>query len=160
VKVKLTGYEMLIAAQAGVMRQVEAIRRERADNHGFAGDGWGVHIEGAGAELAVAKATGLFWEAVVKNPDALPGDVGEVQVRSTTRPDGRLIVHREDPDDTLFIFVTGKLPEYTIRGAIPSTAAKDEKFWADPAKGRPAFFVPHGALSDLSTFDLSPVAMS
>lgn len=155
-KVKLSGYEMLLAAHAGVMRQVEAIRRGRVDNHGFRGDGWGAHIEGCGAEMAVAKSVGIYWEAVTTNPDHLEGDVGAIEVRSSEKPDGRLILHPTDPDDSLFIFVVGKLPEYEIKGGIVAAEGKKQPYWQDPGTGRPAFFVPQEALRPLSAFNLGP----
>lgn len=159
-KVKLSGYEMMLTVLAGGMRQVEAIRRAREDNHGFVGDGWGIHIEGAGAELAVAKAAGLFWEAVVKNPLGLAGDVGPIQVRSTQRANGRLILHKSDPAESLFILVTGRIPEFTIVGAIPGEQGMKDSYWTDPKEGRPAYFVPQEALKPLEEFNLTPAPLA
>lgn len=154
--VTLSGYEMLLAGQAGVMRQVEAIRRGRKDAYGFKGDAWGVHIEGAGGELAVAKLVGAYWNACVRNPDELPGDVGNYEVRTPSRPNSRLIVHPQDPDDRPFVLVTGTMPNYTIHGYILGSDAKQQQWWEDPVGGRPAYFVPQSALLPMSQEPLVP----
>ena len=55
-KVNLTSWEMLLAAQAGIMRQVENLKIGRSAAHG-AGDknDWQLHMEGALGEYALAK---------------------------------------------------------------------------------------------------------
>lgn len=153
VDVILSWPEITVGSQAGVLRHVDNLRKQRHDAHGFKGDGWGANIEGALAEMAVAVKLNRYWLPVTEGSlDALPGDVGKVQVRSTKNPNGRLILHRDDPDDAHFIFVRGPFLErnglrFTLVGWIKGTDAKREEWWADPSgSNRPAFFVPNEAL--------------
>jgi hypothetical protein len=149
VRVRLTEHQLRQAAQAGVERQILAIRNGRRDSHGFEGDGWGLHIEGACAELAVAKCRNKFWEAVVDVPEGLEGDVGRAQVRSTRRASGCLLVHPDDPDPAPFVLVIVRSPyEYDVVGWIEGRNAKREEWWRTDT-GRPAFFVPQSALNPL-----------
>lgn len=138
VRVRLTSGEMMQAALVGVMRHVGNLKRGRQDAHGYAGDGWAAHIEGACGELALAKALGLYWSGAL---EFRADDVGRLQVRTRSRHDYDLIVHPEDPDDRPFVLVTGKAPDFRVGGWIMGRDAKRQAWWADPAGGRPAFFV-------------------
>lgn len=142
--VTLASHEMATAAWVGVRRQVEARRKGLPDKHGFDGDGWGSHIEGAGGEMAVAKALNRYWDGSVNTfraPD-LPG----MQVRTRSRHDFELLVRPNDSRDEVFVLVTGQMPNYTVHGWIRGhEAMRDE--WSKQHGGRPpAYFVPHEAL--------------
>lgn len=144
--VELTDYELRLGAAVGVERQLEALRLGRQHRHGFAGEGWDIHIEGALAELAFAKARAVFWDAVVRRPEDLDGDVGSAQIRSTKRPSGCLIVHKDDPDSAAFVLITQENPRtYSFRGWLRGRDAKQQRWWRTDT-GRPAFFVPQGYL--------------
>lgn len=155
-KVTLSNPEMLLAAQVGVMRRVKAITVDRQARYGFDGEPWGSDIESCGAEMAIGKLVGTYW-----SPDLVPGpgDVGNIEVRSSTKADARLILHPDDPDEALFILVTGRLPEFEVHGAIVGKQGKVENYWTDPGTGRPAFFVPREALRPLSDFNLRPAPL-
>ena len=145
-KVNLTSWEMLLAAQAGVMRQVENLKIGRSAAHG-AGDknDWQLHIEGALGEYALAKHLGIFWDG--KGKLRAP-DVGEMDVRTRSEHSYDLILHESDPDDRIFWLVTGKNGDYAIRGKIVGRDGKRPEYWKDPAGGRPAYFVPPSKLED------------
>lgn len=147
VEVTLTWFEMFQAATVGAMRQIEALKRNRTDRHGYKGDGWSIHINGAAAELAVAKASGRFWHALHHAPAELPGDVGRLQVRWRSKPLWDLIVHDDDPDDAYFVLVVGDVPKLSIVGFIRGAEAKQKSYYQDPAGGRPAYFVPQAELA-------------
>jgi hypothetical protein len=141
-----------MAANAGVQRNLQALARGRAAAHGFtdkAGAGWAIDIEGACAELAVAKAVGTYWEPVWERTDRQRDDVEGWQIRSTPRANGCLIVHPSDPDDARFVLVTGTVPTFTIVGWLYGWEAKSDEFWRDPGTGRPAYFVPAARLRAL-----------
>lgn len=142
----LSWFELFQAANVGVIRQIEALKLDRADQHGYNGDGWSIHVNGAAAELAVAKVTGRFWNALARHPTTLPGDVGLLQVRWSALAKARLIVHDADPDEAVFVLVTGLPPTLEVVGSIRGADAKDPCYWTDPGTGRPAFFVPQAAL--------------
>lgn len=147
--IRLTNSEMLTAASIGVRRQVQNLAAGRTDAHGASPeDGWTPHVEGCAGEMAVAKAFGMFWSGSLG--DLRADDVGQLQVRTGMRHDHKLILHHRDPDDRAFVFVTGRMPNYVLHGWIMARDGKREEFWADPARGRPAFFVPQSALRSLA----------
>jgi hypothetical protein len=129
------------------MRRLSAIKHGRRDRYGPPSlDLWRLDIEGCLAELVVAKAYGHYWERLASDPATLPGDVGRLQVRSTWRDDGSLILHDEDSGGAIFVLVTGSAPTYTVRGWIRGSEGKQSQWWRE-GDGRPAYFVPQGALS-------------
>jgi hypothetical protein len=145
--VTLDYFETLQAAFAGSLRQAEAMRLGRQHRHGLTdGDGtsWSLHIEGAGAELAAAKAFDCYWRAVVADPKTLAADVGDrLNVRQTAREAGSLIIH---PDDVgLFVLAIGRLPTFRLFGPVDAALCKRPEWWRTDT-GRPAYFVPQRAL--------------
>jgi hypothetical protein len=148
VDVRLSWYECELAASVGCKRQLKALEQGNPDKHGFEGLGWDNHVEGAAAEMAVAKARGLYWGAHVNIfGDA---DLGtRVQVRLRTQHHYDLIVRPNDADDHAFVLVTGRLPDYTIHGWIWGNAAKHPE-WLKTYGNRPAaYFVPKQALTHI-----------
>lgn len=148
--VTLELHEIEMAVQVGLRRRLEALRAGMRDRHGFGGDNpWEGDIQGAAAELAVAKHLGRYWDGSVNTFKR--GDVGEVQVRSTPRKDGSLIVRRSDSDTDHFILVTGAIPEFNVIGWISGAAAKSDEFKKSPNGRPPAWFVPQRALHKFPT---------
>lgn len=149
--VKLTLEEGQEATRRGCQRRLRALRLGRQHRHGYDGaDNWTAHIEAVGSEMAVAKLLGRYYVDTA-DPD-YGGDVGaRLQVRHTTLPNGRLIVHPSDPDDHFYVLVTGELPTYEVVGGLYARDCKREEWWTDPGTGRPAFFVPRDALKPLRT---------
>lgn len=149
-KVTLKRHELFLGAQAGIMRRLEALKHGRSDRYGPPpSDLWGLDIEACLAELAVAKAYNLYWERLARDPAALLGDVSALQVRSTRRDEGCLILHAEDDDRAVFVLVTGSAPTLTIQGWTRGAEGKQEKWWKR-GDGRPAYFVPQSALNRAS----------
>lgn len=141
VSVSLTQAELKLAAQMGCMRQISNLFKDRRDAHGCPVTiGWQVHVEGCAGELAVAKHLNLFWNGNFENLKA--DDVGRFQVRTADSHGKRLILHDKDPDDRIFILVTGMSPHFLIQGWIKASEGKVQEYWSDPAGGRPAYFVP------------------
>lgn len=150
VRVELTWFEAFRAAEAGVMRHIEALKRKRPQTYGSVNKPWDIDIESAAAEMAVAKGLGVYWTAVAGRPENLPGDCGQYQVRSTTRENGCLILHDRDADDDVFVLVTGQVPMFTLRGWIRGAEGKNP-LYLSPGDGRPAYFVPQHALMTLES---------
>lgn len=151
-KIKLSISEMHIAAQIGSMRQIQALAKGLPDRHGFDGlDGWSVHIEGAAGEMAVAKALNLYWGGSVNTFKSL-GDIGsQLEVRTRSKDYYELIIRPNDKDDSRYVLVTGRAPNYNVVGWIKGKDAKQEK-WSKTHGNRPAaFFVPHKELNDIGT---------
>lgn len=148
IAVQITALEFVHAANAGFLRQASNLLHGRKDAHGFEGDGWKTHIEGAVGEFAVAKALGLFWPGVgrLRAPD-----VGELQVRSTPHPGGRLVIHPGDKDGDAYVLVRGELLRYEVVGWLRAGEGKLDRHWRDPTgKSRSAYFVPAAELHDIS----------
>ncbi len=153
VVIKLTTKEIICGATMGVLRQVENLKLGRAPAHGAgASNDWQIHIEGCLGEFAAAKELGRFpFGMPVFRGSDLGGNL-EVRTRSASWYD--LILHPEDHDDARYVLVTGVNGEYDVRGWILGRDGKLDKYWADPAGGRPAFFVPQKALQPLSAIYL------
>ena len=139
---------------AGAMRQVRALQKGLKHRYGEPPhDQWGGHIEGAGAELAVAKAVNRYWAGFYHHdPEKFAGDIGEIEVRWTWRMDGRLIVHDRDKDESPFVLVRGSFPEYDVVGWIYGKNAKQSRYLYN-GDGRPAYFVPATDLWDMTTLE-------
>jgi len=144
VEIKLTMYEIMMAANIGVMRQVENIKNNSQQRYGADSEtDWQKHIESAMTECVMAKYKNVFWcKRGRKEPD-----VGDFEVRASQRPDARLIVHKDDFDDRQYWLVTGKNGVYQVHGYMLGSQAKCLKYWVDPGTKRPAFFVPQADLT-------------
>jgi hypothetical protein len=79
--VKLTWFELKLAAEVGVLRNVESYKKGLPDKHYTAKENWSTHILGASCELALAKILGIYWDGSV-NVFKVP-DVGPYHVRGT-----------------------------------------------------------------------------
>lgn len=149
IKVHLTAPELRSAATVAIERRIDSIKRgldvkKHATKTSW--NDWNHDINGAAAEMAVAKMLNVHWNHGVgtfKSPD-----VGDLQVRSTTYADGNLIVRPNDADESLYILVVCDTPVYNVIGFIGGADAKrvgtiNEKF------GAPAWFVPQSKLFDI-----------
>ena len=151
IKVTLTSAELMVGAVTGIMRHVSSLQKRRQDRHGFVGDGWGIHVEGACGEMAFAKAMDRYWTASV---NAFKGaDVGDnIQVKTRSRHSYDLIVRKDDDPDHVFFLVTGLAPDYRVHGWIVGRDAMQNK-WLQTYGGRPpAWFVPQDALHNLDAY--------
>jgi hypothetical protein len=151
VPVQLSAPELFQCALVGVMRQCLNIKhgRDRRPAYGAPTDqSWNLHVEGAAGECAVAKHLGLYWTGNIG--DLRADDVGTIQVRTRRRHDYDLLLHPEDPDDRVFILVTGRAPSFQIHGWIRAVDGKQKGWWKDPAGDRPAYFVPQSALRPMN----------
>lgn len=152
-RVVLTWAEVAIAARVGEARTIRNRAKDNGHRHGKAdGADWGTDIEAAAAEMAAAKAIGVYLPIAVMPSEDRHGDLGYgLHVRFTPREDGRLILHPDDQDVGLFILVTGAPPVFTVPGFIEAADGKREQWWSDPSgAGRHAFFVPQAALHPIA----------
>jgi len=144
-RIVLTASDMLLAANAGIMRQIENVKNNVKPAYGAGHENdWQYSIEGAMVEFALAKHLNVFWHGKGKMRG---DDVGNYQVRTSSRSNGDLILHPKDEDDKIFWLLTGLNGTYDVRGWITARDGKKEKWWRDPAGGRPAFFVPQSELN-------------
>lgn len=148
-EVTLTWSELTTAANIAVRRQVQNLAKGRKDRWGFCGDGWGVHIEGACGEMAVAKLLNIYWTGNLNR--LRDADVGKLEVRTRSNHDYDLLLHKTDDPDASWILVTGKAPVFVVHGWIAGRAGMMKEYWKDPAKGRPAYFVPKSELEPIES---------
>lgn len=154
VVIKLSMEEMEQAAIVGVKRNLRAIFGMHrgtvvlADSTGQVGPRglWGIDIEAAAAEMAVAKYLDVYW-ADDQEPD-YGGDVGNLGVRSTEHDTGHLLIYDRDPDDKTFVLVITKPPWFKIVGGMVAKDAKDHDEWREETKYRvPCWAVPQDVLT-------------
>jgi hypothetical protein len=149
VTVKLDSSEYYMAMQSGCMRQVQNRSIGRPHYYGAPTDrAEQFHINGSVGEACVAKHLGKYWLGTGTFGGS---DVEQYEVRSTSRPDGDLILHDYDKDDRPYISVYVSEGVGVIRGWLLGKEGKKKEFWRDPAKGRPAYFVPTSRLRPIDT---------
>lgn len=149
--VTLEWFEVARAALVGVSRNVEAMRKGCVNRMPI-NDEWSIHILGALGECAFAKATGRYWAGSV-NTFKRGGDVGLVQVRTRSCDHYDLIVRHDDADEDVFVLVTGGPNDFTIRGWMLASEAKQKKYRNDYGGHGVAYFVPQSELRPIG--DLS-----
>jgi len=150
-----TEEERRLAMEEGHRRQaVNEAKGLRGRNRGprFGDKALEVHLLGAAGEMAVASYLGmkehLFKETEARRgSDDLPGI--DVKTRSKTSYD--LIVQRSEDPQKRFVLVTIQDQKILLHGWCYGHEAMQERFWADPARGRPAYFVGKEHLRPMET---------
>lgn len=145
IRVTLDSYEMQLAAQVGMQRKLESMRkrsrnrtRDAADDDRI--DTWGGYVEGAAAELAFAKWKGVAWRGGFS--EGKESGVDGVQVRL----DSRLCVGKDAADDQVFVLMSGSGDVYDIVGWCRGCDAKQEKWLAGSGQ---VYLVPREELKEV-----------
>jgi hypothetical protein len=142
------------AMEEGMRRQAtNEAKGLRGRNNGprFGDKALQVHLLGAAGEMAVASYLGLkqylYQETEARRgSDDLPG----IDVKTRSRYKYDLIVQKQEDPRKKFVLVTIEDHKTFIHGWCYGKEAMEEKYWADPAKGRPAYFVPKSELRPMS----------
>jgi hypothetical protein len=149
--VTLDPAEALMASYVGCRRRVASLARGCQDRHGYDGkNAWQIDIEGALAELAVAKALDLHWGGTVNAWKR--ADLGRnYQIRTTVYPAGKLIVRALDAIDDVYILVVQINPlTFKVVGQINGLEARQTQWWTRPDPQRPGCWaIPQSALSEV-----------
>ncbi len=146
VNIKLEWCEYLYAAFVGLMREAEGYRNANAKRLYNGADEIVTHVQGAMAEIAVAKVLNLYWGGGV-NAFATP-DVGrKTEVRYTEYNTGKLLIRHKDTDDRPFVLVRGRPPNLEVVGWMRGRDAKQDEFWVEEAT---AFMVPADKLTPIT----------
>jgi hypothetical protein len=148
----IEGAQLEHAKTIARLRQDEAVAAKRPDRHGFKGDGYQIHLQGALGELVCCAVMDIEWDASVntfKKPDVL--DCLQVRTRSTSGYD--LLIRPTDADDEIFIHVTFDIkagePYFTVHGGMTGRDGKRQE-WLHAHGGRPpAYFIPAEYLTPL-----------
>ena len=151
-----TEEERRLATEEGMRRQgVNEAKGLRGRNGGAwkGSKALDIHLLGAAGEVAVASYLGLkehlFMETEAKRgSDDLPGGI-DVKTRSQSRYD--LIVQRQSDPGKKFVLVTIENQQTLIHGWCYGKNAMQDQFWKDPARGRPAYFVPQNFLCSMES---------
>ena len=145
-EVRLSWAEAQIAAFVGCQRRLRGMARQLGEPSGRpSGDLWGLDVEAAGAELAVAKLLDTYWFDS-GGPDR--GDVDSYEVRYSRRFDGDLIIRPGDDDERVFVLVVGAIPVYQVVGYKHARDGKQEAYrWQGDPSRPPCFKVPRGELN-------------
>jgi hypothetical protein len=144
-KVVLTGCEMLAAANIGARRHIESTIKDRDSGKIGPGVPWKSAIEGALAEMAVAKHFNMYMDpALGKFGEA---DVGTLHVRSTKWPNGKLRIGKEERVGR-YILVIGDLNTWHIAGWIDAEDGRRPEWLYAIKEDRPEpnFWVPQKEL--------------
>lgn len=165
VVVVLTAEEVAQAHAAGDARNRNSRNMKFPD--GAVADSRAIDPLGAVGELALSKHTGLPWwtylftQAEFDNPALRPAggrDVGHLDVRSTARENGCLILHKKDPDEVPFVLAYIKGRTVTLAGWVYAREGKVPSHWRTNVPW-PAFFVPPHKLRPMSTLPGVPAAV-
>lgn len=158
-----TPIEFVFTEEERQQAAVEGLRRQGFNEskglRGRNGGAWkgskalDIHLLGAAGEVAVASYLGmkehLFKETEARRgSDDLPGI--DVKTRSKSRYD--LIVQRQSDPNRKFVLVTIENQQTLLHGWCYGHEAMQEQYWADPARGRPAYFFPKEKLRCMDTF--------
>lgn len=111
-----------------------------------------IHLLGAAGEMAVASFLGmkehLYQETEARRgSDDLPG----IDVKTRSRHSYDLIVQKQEDPRKKFVLVTISQQQTLLWGWCYGREALQERFWADPARGRPAYFVGKEHLRPMET---------
>ena len=158
-QVNLTTYELQLASFVGWRRQLHAVIQDKKDAHGIdPAMGWGVHVNGACGELAVAKLTGRYWDGSVDTYKA-GGDMGaQVNIRTRSLHHYELIVRPGDTYSGYWILVTGVAPRFIVRGYVFGQEIIHVGRVDDFGNGRPpAYVVSHDKLRDMADLFATPL---
>jgi len=111
-----------------------------------------IHLLGAAGEMAVASYLGMK-DHLYKESEARRGsdDLPGIDIKTRSKHSYDLIVQRSENPAKKFILVTIENKTTFIHGWCYGHEAMQEQYWADPARGRPAYFVPKEALKPLSS---------
>jgi hypothetical protein len=158
-----TPVEFVFTEQERQQAMEEGLRRQRVNEskalRGRNGGAWkgskalDIHLLGAAGEVAVASYLGmkehLFKETEARRgSDDLPGGI-DVKTRSRSCYD--LIVQKGSDNRKKYVLVSIESQKTLLHGWCYGEEAMQERFWADPARGRPAYFMPKECLRPMET---------
>ena len=150
-RITLDSAEAFHAGMAGFMRMFRVVTNSYKSPFDGLGssDGWQSHIEGAIAELVVAKATQMYWPGATWSFKA-HHDVGPYEVRYTKHERGHLLLYPQDDEASPYVLVTGSYPDFCIQGWIYGKYGKHADYWTTETK-QPCYKIPQTALEPYET---------
>lgn len=142
----LTDEEMMAAAVVGIKRNIMSINKDSKPGYGHNDENnWEINILGAMGELSFCKYYGITWEGRIGNYKK--SDVGHnIQVKTTTYSNGRLIIESDFKDEEIYVLVIGDKNIYQIIGWIKAVDCKKEIYRHNFGRGS-KYFVPQSMLN-------------
>lgn len=142
VELKLSDTDLVHVGQVATARIIDNFSRNARYGAPEGEGSFELHWIGCVGEKATAIYTGLYWDGSISDLGAV--DVGAmVQVRTRTKAYYELMLHPDDADRLPFVLVLiHKLPVVILRGWVFGSEGKQDRFWGEYVKDRPAFFVP------------------
>jgi hypothetical protein len=157
-----TPVEFVFTEQERQQAIEEGLRRQRVNEskalRGRNGGAWkgskalDIHLLGAAGEVAVASYLGMK-EHLFKETEARRGsdDLPGMDIKTRSKHSYDLIVQRQEDPRKKFVLVTIFQQQTLLWGWCYGHEALQERFWADPARGRPAYFVGKEHLRPMET---------
>jgi len=111
-----------------------------------------IHLLGAAGEMAVASFLGMK-EHLYQEKEARRGsdDLPGMDIKTRSRHKYDLIVQKNEDARKKFVLVTIECQKTFLHGWCYGKEAMKDEFWADPARGRPAYFVGKEHLRPMET---------
>ena len=147
VRIELTPINVELSTRVGVLRfrmsrnaglNPHQSQAGRSDEHRI----WHETL-GCMAEAAVAQHLGIAYPGTVNTFHRKP-DVGQFEVRATSRSNGCLIVRDNDPPERPYVLAVGdgRRPVIEVRGWLFGWEARDDRWMRNPHGRRPCWMVP------------------
>jgi hypothetical protein len=155
-----TPVEFVFTPEERQQAMEEGLRRQQVNEskalRGRNGGAWqgskalDIHLLGAAGEMAVASFLGMK-EHLFKETEARRGsdDLPGIDVKTRSKHSYDLIVQKKEDPRKKLVLVTIEKQQTLLWGWCYGHEALQERFWADPARGRPAYFVPKVALRSI-----------
>lgn len=148
----LSPAECEIADLIGRRRREISLRNARETRREYTDNGLKNDIESSAAEMAVAKYLNIYpdWfptEGEVPRFDLHWRDV-RLDVKSTARPDGNLLIPHLDKS-LIYFLVCGEMPQKSIIGCLRGDLVPERGQWREDMPHEPCWFVPAERLNQL-----------
>ena len=149
--IRLTPDIIEYADNVAALRQGSAFLKHRSPANGLAADfevSLAHHRLGARCEAAgKIYLNPITWHALAERIKNLPDLGAFIDVKGRPRDTNDLIVQKDANDQFAYLFISAEHhPDYHIFGWAWGYEAKQQRFWRDPAGGRPAYFMPNEEL--------------
>jgi hypothetical protein len=113
-------------------------------------------VVGCCGEIAVAKLGGFYFVPGLNEFHTVPDVFKDVEVRSTDREDGGLIIRDNDVPERRFVLAIVNGNEVYLAGWIYGYDGMKSEFLKNPNNHTPAWFVPRKNLNPMAIFNVTP----
>jgi hypothetical protein len=113
-------------------------------------------VIGVCGEIAVAKLGGFYFVPGLNEFHVVPDVFKDVEVRSTDREDGCLIIRDNDVPDRRFILAIVTGSDVVLAGWIYGNSGMKDEYLRNPNNHSPAWFIPRHRLNSMGMFKVAP----